>query len=60
MYYKVASRAQLVAEPMIFKMFMKRKIDALCTLTIGQKVPKLNGSLLSTTTYKVCLGTEAG
>ena len=27
-YHKIASRAQLVAEPMIFKMFMKRKIDA--------------------------------
>ena len=42
-YYKV----QLVAEPMIFKMFMKRKIDAYLLWPLAkrfQKVPKLNSS----------------
>ena len=44
-YRKVASSrlSRLVARPSIFRMFMKGKFDAyLCTVTFGQKFPKLN------------------
>ena len=47
-YNKVASRSitWLVTDPRMFRLIMKGKFDAygLCTVTFGQKGPKLNSS----------------